>query len=117
MLNVAIIGCGLIGRKRAEALLGVANLTFCHDTNPSSSAQFASDFECTDSDDLDSILENKKIDALFIATRHASLASIAQSAIENGKSVFIEKPGGISKEALRAVAKLSKSKRKSACGL
>jgi len=111
MLDVAIIGCGLIGRKRAEALLGLANLTFCHDTNSNSSAQFASDFGCTNSDNLDSILENKKIDALFIATRHASLASIAQSAIENGKSVFIEKPGAISKEALRVVAKLSKSRK------
>jgi len=108
MLNVAIIGCGLIGRKRAEALKGLANLSLCHDISAEVAKQFASDFTCTNSQNLDSILSNEKIDAIFIATRHDSLGKIAKQALERGKNVFIEKPGGINNLELRDVEKILK---------
>ena len=109
MLNVAIIGCGLIGRKRAEALKGLANLSLCHDVNFGAAKQFAQDFACTDSRSLDSILSNKELDAIFIATRHDSLDLIAKQALEKGKNVFIEKPGAINYSALKDVEKLTEN--------
>jgi len=108
MLKVAIIGCGLIGRKRAEALKGLANLSLCHDINAGAAKQFASDFACAESETLDAILNNKKIDVIFIATRHDSLGLIAKQALERGKNVFIEKPGGINNLVLQDVEKISK---------
>jgi predicted dehydrogenase len=109
MLNVAIIGCGLIGRKRAEALKGLANLSGCHDVNSGAAKQFAQDFACVVSGDLDSILNNQEIDAVFIATRHNSLGLLAKQAIENGKNVFIEKPGAINHSALKDIENLAKN--------
>ena len=107
MLNVAIIGCGLIGQKRAEALKGIANLTACHDINLGAAKQFASDFACAESMDLDAILNNDKIEVVFVATRHNALGQIAKQALEKGKNVFLEKPGGINDTALRAVKKIA----------
>ena len=109
MLNVAIIGCGLIGRKRAEALKGIADLSFCHDVDSGAAKNFAQDFACTDSGSLDSILNNQEIDAIFIATRHDSLGQIAKQAIKKGKSVFIEKPGAINHSTLQEIENLAKN--------
>lgn len=103
MLNVAIIGCGLIGRKRAEALKGIANLSVCHDIDSGVAKNFVQDFGCTDSGGIDSILNNQKIDAVFIATRHDSLGPIAKQAVKKGKNVFIEKPGAINQTALKEI--------------
>jgi predicted dehydrogenase len=91
MLNVAIIGCGLIGRKRAEALKGLAYLSACHDVDSRATIDFANDFDCSDSGNIDSILDNKEIDVVFIATRHDSLGLIAKQAIGKGKNVFHRK--------------------------
>ena len=109
MLNVAIIGCGLIGRKRAEALKGIADLSFCHDVDSGAAKNFAQDFACTDSGSLDSILNNQEIDAIFIATRHDSLGLIAKQAVKKGKNVFIEKPGAINHSALKEIEILAKN--------
>lgn len=108
MLNVAIIGCGLIGRKRAEALKGLANLSVCHDVNSEATKQFAIDFACSESENLEAILNNEKIDSVFIATRHDSLGLIAKQVVEKGKNVFIEKPGGIDHMALGEVKRIAK---------
>jgi predicted dehydrogenase len=109
MLNVAIIGCGLIGRKRAEALKGLVNLSACHDINSGVAKQFAQDFTCTNPGDLNSILNNQEIDVIFIATRHDSLGLIAKQAIKKGKSVFIEKPGAIDHSTLNEIDDLTKN--------
>lgn len=108
MLNVAIIGCGLIGQKRAQALKGLANLSVCHDVDFEAAKHFAHYFECDHSEGLDSILDNQEIAAVFIATRHDSLGPIAKQALEKGKSVFIEKPGAINSSALKEISNLSK---------
>ena len=107
MLNVAIIGCGLIGRKRAEALKEIAFLSACHDVNSRVAIEFANDFKCSDSGSVDSILDNEEIDVVFISTRHDALSLIAKQAIGKGKNVFIEKPGGISYLALQEVKNVS----------
>lgn len=42
--------------------------------------------------DLDAVLEDPSIDAIFIVTRHSSHASLTCRALEAGKAVFVEKP-------------------------
>jgi len=106
MLNVAIIGCGIIGQKRAIALKGVANLIFCNDVNSESAKKFATEYACKYSENLDLIFSNEKIDAVFISTSHDSLARIALKALNSGKHVFIEKPGAISGLELMAIENL-----------
>jgi polar amino acid transport system substrate-binding protein len=47
------------------------------------------------------LLANPNLDAIFILTRHNSHAAYVKSALEAGKSVFVEKPLAINREQLR----------------
>jgi predicted dehydrogenase len=94
MINLAIIGCGLIGEKRATAIGEFGKLTACYDQNSELTKSFALKHGCDASPDLNSIFENSEIQAVIIATRHDSLIELAIAAIAKGKHVLIEKPGG-----------------------
>ena len=45
-LTVAIVGCGLIGAKRADALTAQDRLLGCHDVNERAMAALAQRFSC-----------------------------------------------------------------------
>ncbi len=107
MLNVAIVGCGYIGKKRAEALKGIANLSLCHDIDPRASRQFANNFDCAEAENLERIFNDEGVEVVFVATRHDSLIPIAEQALKKGKHVFIEKPGGINEMALKIAKKIA----------
>jgi predicted dehydrogenase len=91
-VNVAIIGCGLIGQKRAKAL-GDAKLTVACDVELPRVApqafQPAPPFVCTDWREA---VSRDDVDIVIVATTNASLAEIALGAIEARKHVLIEKP-------------------------
>ncbi len=95
MINVAVIGCGRIGEKRALAMQGLANIEICYDSNFEFSKEFSKKNSCRAASSLNEIFENQNIDAVFIATPHDSLALLASQAINSDKHVFIEKPGAI----------------------
>lgn len=42
--------------------------------------------------DLDAVLGDPSVDAVFVATRHSSHAELTQRALRAGKAVFVEKP-------------------------
>lgn len=54
-------------------------------------------------DSAEAVIEDPAIDAVVIATRHASHAALVQAALAAGKSVFCEKPLALSVEELDAV--------------
>ena len=49
------------------------------------------------------LVANPNVDAVFILTRHNSHATFVTSALERGKSVFVEKPLAINREQLEMV--------------
>jgi predicted dehydrogenase len=104
MLNVSIIGCGVIGGKRAEALKEIANIVSCYDINHKVSINFAEKYSCTAVSELSEVFSSKEIDAVFISTDHKSLYEISIDALSNGKNVFIEKPGAISSKELMRIS-------------
>lgn len=55
------------------------------------------------STDLDSVLAEPSIDAVFIVTRHSSHAELARRALLAGKAVFVEKPLALSEKELELV--------------
>jgi len=92
--GVAIVGCGLIGQKRARALAG-ARLAACADldvrrahgvaaTSPGAIAT-ADWREAIDRDDVGIVI---------VATINDSLAEISRYAAEAGRHVLVEKPAG-----------------------
>lgn len=93
-MNVAIVGCGLIGQKRAKTLKG-CRLTVCVDQVLERAEALAKHYE--NSVALTSWQEaviRSDVDIVIVATLHASLAEIAEGAAAAGKHVLIEKPAG-----------------------
>jgi predicted dehydrogenase len=90
-MRVAIIGCGLIGQKRARAL-GDAHVTVCCDVEEGRAANLARSFRASVSTDWREVVTRPDVDLVIIATTHDLLPVIATAAARNGKHVLMEKP-------------------------
>ncbi|POX43276.1 oxidoreductase [Streptomyces sp. Ru73] len=53
--------------------------------------------------DLDAVLGDKTIDAVFVVTRHSSHAELTRKALLAGKAVFVEKPLALTEDELAGV--------------
>ena len=90
--GVAIIGCGLIGQKRAKALSG-AKLVACADLNLERAEALARSFPgVAASNHLEEVLSLPEVEVVLVATQHDSLVEIALKAVRAGKHVLVEKP-------------------------
>ncbi len=91
-MNAAIIGCGLIGQKRARAL-GACSLRVCADAVPERAAALARTVPGAEAvPDWHAIVERRDVDVVIVATTHDALAPITLAAVEAGKHVLVEKP-------------------------
>ena len=91
-LQIAIIGCGLIGQKRARAL-GSARLVACADLNLERAQALARSAPgAITSADWQTTVTREDVDIVVVATTNNVLAEIALGAIEAGKHVLVEKP-------------------------
>lgn len=107
-LNFAIVGCGLIGRKRAAALAkipGAALRTACDldATRAAEVAKLGSGGGAKAETDYHRALADPQIHAVVVATLNASLAPIALAAVRAGKHVLAEKPGALNAAQLRTI--------------
>ena len=99
-MKVAIIGCGLIGKKRADALAG-AQLVACADSDLARAHALAARFKARASADWRDVLPDAEL--VIIATPHDKLAEITLAAIRAGKHVLVEKPAARSAAELAPV--------------
>jgi predicted dehydrogenase len=107
-LKVAIIGCGLMGEKRARHLCG-ARLVSCADIDSLQSARVASLHPgCTPVSDWRPLLNRDLIDAILICTPPGLHAQIMRGAIHAGIHVLVEKPAGLHAAELRDLPRLAK---------
>jgi len=91
-LRVAIVGCGLIGRKRAGAMQG-GELVACADAVASRAAELAATKPgCQAFSDWREMLAQTACEIVVVATPHNSLAEITAAAVERGRNVLVEKP-------------------------
>ena len=92
-MNVAIIGCGFIGEKRARQL-GACRLVACVDKDFAKAERLASGYpDCVALTDWREAVNRSDVEMVIIAVLHSSLAEIAYAAVSAGKHVMIEKPG------------------------
>lgn len=90
--GVAIVGCGLIGQKRARALAG-ARLAACADVDRGRAEALARTAPGASAHaDWREAVAKPDVDVVVVATLHDSLAEIAAGAIAAGRHVLIEKP-------------------------
>jgi len=91
-MNVAIIGCGLIGQKRAK-LLGSCRVVLCVDVVAERAAKLAAEFGAAHSSDWKDAAGRSDIQILLVSATHNVLAEITLAAARAGKHVLVEKPG------------------------
>jgi predicted dehydrogenase len=109
-LGVAIVGCGLIGCRRAKVAAAHAK-TRCvvlADVRPDALEPVATEVGAEATTDWRAAVHHPEVDLVVVATPNALLAEVAIEALQAGKDVLIEKPMGRSlaeAEAMGAVAK------------
>ena len=105
-MNVAIVGCGLIGKKRAKfAEWCGMDVLWVVDTNYASACDIH-DY-ATPTDNLNNALDDPEVEIVIIATPHDSLYPIAKLALEKNKHVLIEKPAGISTSQIASLIEIA----------
>jgi predicted dehydrogenase len=105
-LGIAIVGCGLIGRKRAAALAGIpaAALRRACDLDLARATELAKLAPgCTASTDFRPVVADPAVGAVIVATLNGALAPVALAAVRAGKHVLVEKPGALNAAELREV--------------
>jgi predicted dehydrogenase len=105
-LRLAIIGCGLIGKKRAAALTKVpgAVLVAVCDLNAARARELAALYPgCEALTGADKLLARPDVDAVIVATLNGALAPLSLAAVRAGKHVLVEKPGALNAAELRGV--------------
>ena len=98
--GVAIVGCGLIGRKRAIAL-GSHRLVACADLDLERARGLAGSTALATSSWQDAVA-HPDAGIVIVATTNDALAPVAIAALEAGKDVLVEKP------AARSVAEIDR---------
>jgi predicted dehydrogenase len=109
-VKVGIIGCGMIGRKRAAALDG-CSLVACADPVLERAELLKRGHpDCTATTDWRVVVSRTDIDAIIIATPHDSLASIAYESAQHGKHLLVEKPAARTADELRPVQRIAEER-------
>lgn len=104
-MNIAIIGAGLIGKKRARALPKGVNLRMVCDVDRHKVAKFSREFKCEGETDWRKVVGDRAIRAVIVSTPNKYLSAIAVSAITHGKHVLIEKPGAKNLKGLQEITR------------
>jgi len=103
-IQFAIIGCGLIGRKRMLALEKGASVLYTCDLDLVRASELAKlSSGCSAITDFKITLADPRVTAVIVCTLNASLAPITLAAVRAGKHVLVEKPGALNAAQLRIV--------------
>jgi predicted dehydrogenase len=102
-LRVGIVGCGLVGHKRAAAL-GRDELVACFDVEPGAAGSLADRFGGTASGSVDELLGHE-LDVVIVALPHDRLAEHACRALDASAHVLVEKPAGIGVDDVSLIAR------------
>jgi len=108
-LRFAVIGCGRMGKRRAEAIAQNPNAElFCVADNDIAQAKsLAAELNCKFYKSYDDAIENNKIDAVVVSVPNRFHAEISLKSMKLGKHVFCEKPMAIRSEDAELMVKTS----------
>jgi len=94
-LRLAIVGCGLVGGKRARAIRPEDTVIACHDVDARACERLANAHRAVACSTLEQLLALAP-QVVAIATVHDRLAELAEQALQAGAHVLVEKPAGLS---------------------
>jgi predicted dehydrogenase len=100
-MRVAVVGCGLIGNKRSQAL-GESRLVAVADVELARAQTLSAAHPgCVASGDWRSVVGRDDVDLVIVATTNDWLTPVALAAVERGKHVLVEKPAARSAAELK----------------
>lgn len=113
-LRIGIIGAGLIGGKRAEAIkrTGKGELVAIADPDLARAKAFGEKYGVATFADWKAMVRRNDIDAVIVAVPNAFVTPIVLGALKNGKHIFTEKPFGVTSKESRAMLAAGKKAKK-----
>lgn len=105
--KVVVVGCGLIGKKRAVSLRQAGDqLVGCFDPEPDAAVALAEEFGGTVVSEVADLWKLDP-DVAIVATPHCYLAQHTQNALAAGADVLVEKPAAISSTEVSRLIELA----------
>ena len=94
-MKIAIIGCGLIGKKRAEAIRshGQDEIVACCDSNPQASEAFSREYQCKSYATAEELLHSQA-EAIIISVVNKFAKPFILQALQFQRHILAEKPLG-----------------------
>jgi predicted dehydrogenase len=110
-LRVGIVGCGLIGARRAAEAARHSRtvLRKVADANAARAIELAAAYDAQAVSEWHRLVDDASLDIIVVSTPNAYLAPIAVAALESGKHVLVEKPPGRNLEEARRIAAAQKA--------
>jgi predicted dehydrogenase len=93
-LGFAIIGCGLIGNRRAGTIPPGTLVTAC-DLDPAKASALVAKHGGRATSQASDVFQDPEVNIVLVSAANASLAPLTKLAVESGKHVLVEKPGAI----------------------
>lgn len=106
-MRIGIIGCGLIGDKRAAATKG-HDIVAVNDADPARAEMLAQKYGGKGLSSWRDVID-ADVEAVIVATPHDSLAAIALAAVAAGRHVLLEKPAGRTAKEVAGVAEAART--------
>jgi predicted dehydrogenase len=101
-LNLAIVGCGVIGRRRAAVARELKDhIVIVADIDAERAKKTAEENDCEWTCDWRKAVEHEKVDAVIVSTINKFLAPVTIEAASRAKHVLSEKPLGRNHEEAR----------------
>lgn len=110
-MNVAIVGCGLIGNKRAQCLKS-HRLVIAVDVDDLKAKALAEKYDARWSQSWQEAVRLDEVDAVLVSTTHDKLAEITLAAVEAGKHVLVDKPAARHHNELEHVIEAARLKKR-----
>jgi predicted dehydrogenase len=108
-MNYAIIGCGLVGKKRLGGLPAGSKLVVACDTDLSRAEALVQTAQTGRAvADFNQAIADRQVEAVIVATINSTLTEISAAAIRAGKHVLVEKPAGISVQQIESLIAIAK---------
>jgi len=101
-LGFAIIGCGLIGNKRAGSLPQGALKLAC-DLDSAKASALVAKYGGQVATKTSEVFRHAEVDVVLVSAANAALAPLTRLAVENGKHVLVEKPGAVNSKQLSEI--------------
>jgi len=109
MLNVGVIGIGLMGQNHARVYSEIANLIGIADPDEEILGEVSKRFNVEGYKHFKELIERKDLDAVSVSSPTSTHFEVTKAAIEAGKHVLVEKPmGGELERAKELVVKAKK---------